>query len=77
MFNMSVLKYNMFIQVLFSWFFRDDGTAEIGASTMGAKSLCVPFEQPDGNEKLKPEDKCIHPECSQSAGFFTLFGRSY
>ncbi|VVC42792.1 WHEP-TRS domain,Prolyl-tRNA synthetase, class II,Proline-tRNA ligase, class II, C-terminal,Anticodon- [Cinara cedri] len=52
---------------------KDDGTAEIGASTMGAKSLCVPFEQPDGNEKLKPDDKCIHPECNQRAGFFTLF----
>lgn len=44
---------------------------------MGAKSLCVPFKQPKGNEKLKPDDQCIHPECGQLAGSFTLFGRSY
>jgi len=43
---------------------------------MGAKSLCVPFEQPK-DEKLKSDDKCIHPECEQLAGSFTLFGRSY
>ncbi|XP_025207088.1 bifunctional glutamate/proline--tRNA ligase [Melanaphis sacchari] len=55
----------------------DDGTAEVGASTMGAKSLCVPFEQPKGEEQLKSNDLCIHPECGQMAGSFTLFGRSY
>lgn len=57
--------------------FRDDGTAEIGASVMGAKSLCVPFEQPKDDEKLNVNDKCIHPECGQAAVSFTLFGRSY
>ncbi|XP_022182838.1 bifunctional glutamate/proline--tRNA ligase-like [Myzus persicae] len=55
----------------------DDGTAEVGASTMGAKSLCVPFEQPTGAEILKSNDQCLHPECGQLAGSFTLFGRSY
>ncbi|CAH1731165.1 unnamed protein product [Aphis gossypii] len=55
----------------------DDGTAEVGASTMGAKSLCVPFEQPKGDEQLKSNDQCIHPECGLTAGSFTLFGRSY
>ncbi|KAL5237027.1 hypothetical protein ACI65C_004437 [Semiaphis heraclei] len=55
----------------------DDGTAEVGASTMGVKSLCVPFEQPKGADMLKSNDQCIHPECGQPAGSFTLFGRSY
>ncbi|XP_060881992.1 bifunctional glutamate/proline--tRNA ligase-like isoform X2 [Metopolophium dirhodum] len=55
----------------------DDGTADVGASTMGAKSLCVPFEQPKGSDILKSNDQCIHPECGQPAGSFTLFGRSY
>ena len=44
---------------------------------MGAKSLCVPFEQPKEEEKLKSDGQCIHPECGQPAGSFTLFGRSY
>jgi len=44
---------------------------------MGAKSLCVPFEQPEGKDKLKSDDNCIHPECGQLARSFTLFGRSY
>lgn len=46
---------------------------EIGASAMGAKSLCIPIEQP--SESLPA--KCIHPECTASPRFFTLFGRSY
>lgn len=44
---------------------------------MGAKSLCVPFEQLTGAEILKSNDQCLHPECGQLAGSFTLFGRSY
>lgn len=44
---------------------------------MGAKSLCVPFEQPKGDEKLSSSEQCIHPDCGQLARSFTLFGRSY
>jgi len=44
---------------------------------MGAKSLCVPFEQPKGGDILKSNDQYIHPECEQPAGSFTLFGCSY
>ncbi|XP_047496705.1 bifunctional glutamate/proline--tRNA ligase-like [Penaeus chinensis] len=41
--------------------------------SMGAKSLCIPFEQPaDATGKI-----CIHPKCGQPAKFYTLFGRSY
>jgi bifunctional glutamyl/prolyl-tRNA synthetase len=47
---------------------------EEGAPSMGAKSLCIPFTQP---EKLKPDTKCIYPNCSKNPKYFTLFGRSY
>ncbi|XP_011306200.1 bifunctional glutamate/proline--tRNA ligase [Fopius arisanus] len=47
---------------------------EPGAPSMGAKSLCIPFDQP----KVSLESlKCIHPKCSERPKFFTLFGRSY
>uniref|UniRef100_A0A0N5B072 proline--tRNA ligase n=1 Tax=Syphacia muris TaxID=451379 RepID=A0A0N5B072_9BILA len=38
--------------------FREDIT-ELGAAAMGAKSLCIPLEQPD----TPLPEKCIHPEC--------------
>ncbi|XP_058116376.1 bifunctional glutamate/proline--tRNA ligase [Anopheles ziemanni] len=54
---------------------RDDAEAEAGAPAMGAKSLCIPFEQP---AKIDPKnDKCVHPACGRAAKFYTLFGRSY
>uniref|UniRef100_A0A0N5A5F5 proline--tRNA ligase n=1 Tax=Parastrongyloides trichosuri TaxID=131310 RepID=A0A0N5A5F5_PARTI len=46
---------------------------EAGQSSMGAKSLCIPLEQPD----VPLPEKCIHPECQEKAKFFALFGRSY
>ncbi|XP_054718343.1 bifunctional glutamate/proline--tRNA ligase-like [Uloborus diversus] len=45
-----------------------------GAPSMGAKSLCIPFQQP---ATLKPDDKCINPNCNKKPKCFTLFGRSY
>jgi len=48
---------------------------EFGAPSMGAKSLCIPFEQPRGG--VKAGDKCIHPCCGKDATSYTLFGRSY
>lgn len=55
--------------------FRDDAeTAEPGAPAMGAKSLCIPLEQP---ASIQCTDKCIHPDCSRKPKFYTLFGRSY
>ncbi|CDW59860.1 Bifunctional aminoacyl tRNA synthetase [Trichuris trichiura] len=45
-----------------------------GAPSMGAKSLCIPFEQP---EQLSTGQKCIHPMCNRPAECYTLFGRSY
>lgn len=53
---------------------RQDADAEPGAPSMGAKSLCIPEEQP---AKITPQDKCIHPQCKDKPLFYTLFGRSY
>lgn len=48
--------------------------AEPGAPAMGAKSLCIPFEQP---APLAPSSCCVHPDCSRKPLYYTLFGRSY
>lgn len=45
------------------------------APTMGMKSLCVPFDQPDG--LVKGETKCLNPECKVMAEKWCMFGRSY
>lgn len=45
------------------------------APSMGMKSLCIPFEQPDG--LVKGETKCLNPECERHAEKFVMFGRSY
>lgn len=53
-----------------------DGVAEDKqAPAMGAKSLCIPFEQPAGIEEGKT--KCINPDCTTPAKQWILFGRSY
>jgi prolyl-tRNA synthetase len=53
-----------------------DGVAEDKqAPAMGAKSLCIPFDQPEGI--VKDETKCINPDCKESAKQWVLFGRSY
>lgn len=45
------------------------------APSMGAKSLCIPFDQPEGIEKgVTP---CGNPKCSNKAEAWCLFGRSY
>ncbi|KAJ9230945.1 hypothetical protein DTO207G8_8345 [Paecilomyces variotii] len=43
--------------------------------TMGMKSLCIPFEQPD--TIVANETKCLNPECGRFAKSWTMFGRSY
>ncbi|CAH2002235.1 unnamed protein product [Acanthoscelides obtectus] len=47
---------------------------EPGAPSMGAKSLCIPLDQP---APITSSDKCIHPDCKRKPKFYTLFGRSY
>ncbi|OQN97368.1 hypothetical protein B0A48_16432 [Cryoendolithus antarcticus] len=44
------------------------------APSMGAKSLCIPAEQP---EEIKEGQKCINPKCGKDAAHWVLFGRSY
>ncbi|XP_033229151.1 bifunctional glutamate/proline--tRNA ligase isoform X2 [Belonocnema kinseyi] len=53
---------------------REDAGDEPGAPSMGAKSLCIPFDQPK-NDLTKA--KCIHKSCKNKPKFYTLFGRSY
>jgi len=45
------------------------------APSMGMKSLCIPFEQPEGI--VKGETKCLNPECTRNAVQWCMFGRSY
>lgn len=45
------------------------------APSMGAKSLCIPFEQPEGI--IKGETKCTNPNCGLFAEKWCLFGRTY
>ncbi|KAL2760187.1 hypothetical protein ACRALDRAFT_2024224 [Sodiomyces alcalophilus JCM 7366] len=45
------------------------------APSMGMKSLCIPFEQPDG--LVEGQTKCLSPECSALAKKWVMFGRSY
>ena len=42
--------------------------------SMGMKSLCIPSEQP---KTLAEGTKCLSPDCSDNASFWTMFGRSY
>ncbi|KAF2368161.1 Proline-tRNA ligase class IIa archaeal-type [Trinorchestia longiramus] len=51
-----------------------DQDCEAGAPSMGAKSLCIPFQQP---QPLPAGSLCIHPQCGQLAQYYCLFGRSY
>ncbi|KAK2184184.1 hypothetical protein NP493_277g03032 [Ridgeia piscesae] len=51
-----------------------DAVVEEGAPAMGAKALCIPFQQP---QPIKASDRCICPGCTEKPQFYTLFGRSY
>lgn len=53
---------------------REDTEGDAQGPAMGAKSLCIPFEQP---AQIQATDKCIHPSCKNKPKFYTLFGRSY
>ncbi|KAG7207935.1 hypothetical protein KM043_009523 [Ampulex compressa] len=53
---------------------REDTGEELGTLSMGAKSLCIPFDQP---KAPLGDQKCIHPNCQNKSKFYTLFGRSY
>lgn len=48
--------------------------AEPGSPAMGAKALCIPFEQP---KALTDSTKCVNSTCTRKPQYYTLFGRSY
>lgn len=48
--------------------------SEPGAPAMGAKSLCIPFDQP---KEITANTKCVNSSCKNKPQFYTLFGRSY
>ena len=49
-------------------------TDDASGPLMGAKSLCIPFQQP---ADISAQDHCVNPECQTKPQFYTLFGRSY
>lgn len=51
----------------------DDTPEDARAPSMGAKSLCIPFEQPEG--LVKGETRCTNPNCKNMAEAWCLFGR--
>lgn len=53
---------------------EDSGEAEDAkAPSMGAKSLCIPFDQPEGLEA--GVTKCTNPNCTRLAEKWCMFGR--
>ncbi|KAF9892542.1 hypothetical protein FE257_001651 [Aspergillus nanangensis] len=54
---------------------ESDQPEDAKAPSMGAKSLCIPFEQPEG---VTPGvTKCCNPQCTRTAEKWCMFGRSY
>ncbi|KAF2754362.1 prolyl-tRNA synthetase [Pseudovirgaria hyperparasitica] len=53
----------------------DDVAEDARAPAMGAKSLCIPFDQPSGI--TLGETKCTNPNCKALAKSWVMFGRSY
>ena len=53
---------------------KGDSELNPGAPSMGAKSLCIPFNQP---ATVTAATACVRPGCKETAKFYTMFGRSY
>ena len=53
----------------------DETPEDAKAPSMGAKSLCIPFEQPEGI--VKGETKCTNPKCGKMAEKWCLFGSEF
>lgn len=53
----------------------DDTPEDAKAPSMGAKSLCIPFEQPEGI--IVGETKCTNPNCKNMAEKWCMFGRKF
>lgn len=53
----------------------DDLAEDARAPSMGAKSLCIPYQQAEGI--VEGETECLNPNCKTKAKKWVLFGRSY
>lgn len=53
----------------------DDTPEDARAPSMGAKSLCIPFDQPGGI--VKGETRCTNPHCERMAEAWCLFGSEF
>lgn len=53
---------------------KEVGPDGLKKPSMGMKSLCIPFEQP---EKFAEGTKCLNPKCGKEAKSWVMFGRSY
>lgn len=53
------------------------GEVDQKAPSMGAKSLCIPFEQPQNTDSSTEKEKKNCISCDKAAKRYTLFGRSY
>ncbi|KXL49266.1 hypothetical protein M433DRAFT_151844 [Acidomyces richmondensis BFW] len=53
----------------------DGQEVDARAPSMGAKSLCIPAEQPE--EGIEEGRRCINPKCEVGAKVWVMFGRSY
>lgn len=54
---------------------EQDGPEDEKAPSMGAKSLCIPFDQPE--EGIQEGMKCTNPNCTNGAVKWCLFGREF
>ena len=53
---------------------KKDPDLELNASSMRAKSLCIPFSQ---SAQVGDKDKCIKPGCTVRLLFYAVLGCSY
>ena len=56
---------------------NNDVPEDSRAPSMGAKTLCIPFDQEQEKGLIPGETKCINPKCAAFAQKWVLFGRSY
>lgn len=73
------LPYYIHLLICIIWYRASAEVAPEGAPSMGAKSLCIPLEQPEPKIGSAGANgtRCINPKCSKDPQSWTLFGRSY
>ena len=72
LFRCVPIKIDVFFSKLSSFSTTVEGqSSDELAPSMGAKTLCIPFDQP----KSITDETCVY--CPKPATCYTLFGRSY